>query len=108
MKTRPFQRRLVREPCILALGVSAGRLLSGSDRLIQGELITQVSAKLGYANGPHHRQVGIELAFEQCLHFRQSPLLYHMCKAQVASRMQPRPGRKQDHCLQLNVRADPA
>ena len=96
------------EPCILAFGVAARRLLSFRYHRLSILLITKKSGDLWNADGAHHRQFGIEVLRKQSLDFCYGAELDHRLEPRIAAGVQPVAGRSEHDRPEGHVTNDPA
>src|SRR6476661_3961920 len=107
-EARPFGWRLVREPGILALRISACRLLPRSDGFLAGKSADQERADLAHADASHDGEIGIELPGEQRSNLLDRTALEHVGEAFVTPAVKPVSWWKQDQRAKVDFFKDPA
>jgi len=112
-EARPFGWRLVREPGILALRISACRLLPRSDGFLAGKSADQERADLAHADASHDGEIGIELSGEQRSNLLDRTALEHVGEAFVTPAVKPlswwKQGQRAKACyLRAKTRLSPA
>jgi phosphoserine phosphatase len=75
--------RLMAEPGMLALGVTAGIAFPASDRLVQVDLTAQRSDQPRHPMSPHRRQSRVELPRREPTNLFECVLLHHPVEARI-------------------------
>ena len=96
------------EPGVLALRISARRLLARGNRFFARQLAGNTGGDLAHADPAHHWQIRVEAARDQRPHFTDGALLHHLCEPLVATRVEPVARREQDQRPEIDLRADAA